>query len=166
MVAGRLALLCALLACAFAGPAYAADPVVPRAGLLLKGQIKFPRAQGMYVRTGAKDGSRLAVALGFHGKCKGGGLGELWASNVSAKPEVRVRDGRFEATLTGVTRNVGGVSGRTGHFEWKLSGRFTDRDVATATVSGTAEVRNGSGKIVSRCKIAEPASVRLAVRSA
>lgn len=165
MAVRRLAVLSAVLAFSGAGPAFAADPVVPRAGLVLKGQIKFPRAQGMIVQTGPKDGSRLTAALGFHGKCKGGGLGELWASNVAAKPELRVRGGRFEGTLTGSTRNVGGVASRTGHFEWKLSGRFTERDVAVATVSGTAEVRAGS-KVVSRCKIAEPASVRLTVRSA
>lgn len=161
----RLAVLSAVLAFVGAGPAFAADPVVPRAGIVLRGEIKFPRVQKMYVQTGAKDGSRLTVGLGFHGKCKGGGLGELWASNIVAKPEVRVRDGRFEATLTGSMRNVGGVAARTASFEWKLSGRFTDRDAAVATIDGTAEVR-ANGKVISRCKIAEPASARLAVRSA
>ncbi|MDA0182006.1 hypothetical protein OJ997_17005 [Solirubrobacter phytolaccae] len=165
MAVCRLAVLSAVLAFALVGPAFAADPIEPRADLTLKGQIQFPRAQSMYVRTGAKDGSRLTVALGFHGKCKGGGLGELWASNVAAKPEVRVRDGKFEAELTGTSRNVGGVSGRTASYTWTFSGRFTDREVAVATVSGTAEVRNGS-KVVSRCEIRKPASVRLAVRSA
>jgi hypothetical protein len=161
MALRRFAVLSAVFACTVAGTAYAADPIEPRAGLVLTGQIQFPRVQKMYVQTGSKDGSRLTVALGFYGKCKGGGLGELWASNVAARPEVRVRDGRFEATLTGSTRNVGGVSGRTAQFEWELSGRFTDRDAAVATVSGTAEVRAG-GKVVSRCEIRKPASVRLA----
>jgi len=159
-----LGVLSALFACTVAGTAHAKPPIEPRAGLVLKGQIKFPRAQNMFVETGAKDGSRLSVALGFHGKCKGGGLGEMWASNVAAKPELRVRGGRFEGELTGTTRNVGGVSSRTGHFKWTFSGRFTDRDVAVATVDGTAEIRSG-GKVISRCKISEPASVRLAVRS-
>ena len=160
MAVRRLGVLSALCACAVAGPAHAAEPVEPRPGLALSGQIQFPRVQKMHVRTGEKDGSRLTVALGFYGKCKGGGLGELWASNVAARPEVRVRDGRFEATLTGSTRNVGGVSGRTAQFKWELSGRFTDRDAAVATVSGTAEVRAG-GKVISRCEIRKPASVRL-----
>lgn len=156
----RFAVFGALLAGAVASPALAADPIEPRAGLVLKGEIDFPRAQKMQVRTGAKDGSRLTVSLAFHGKCKGGGLGELWASNIAARPQVRVRDGRFDAALTGTTRGVGGVSGRTGHFKWTLRGRFTDRDVAVATVRGTAEVRAG-GKVVSRCEIRKPASVRL-----
>lgn len=161
----RLAVFSAVFALAGAGPALAADPVVPRAGLVLRGELKFPRVQKMYLQTGAKDGSRLTVGLGFSGRCKGGGLGELWASNIDARPEVRVRDGRFEATLTGSMRNVGGVAARRAYFEWKLSGRFTDRDVAVATVAGTAEVRAG-GKVISRCKIVEPASARLTVRAA
>jgi len=161
----RLAVLSAILAFSGAGPAFAADPVVPRAGIMLRGEIKFPRVQKMYLQTGTKDGSRLTAGLGFYGKCKGGGLGELWASNIGARPEVRVRGGRFESTLTGSMRNVGGVAARTAYFEWKLSGRFTERDVAVATIDGTAEVRSG-GKVISRCKIAEPVSVRLTVRSA
>ena len=91
--------------------------------------------------TGKKDGSRLTVALGFHGKCTGGGLSELYSSNVETKPVVRVRDGRFDATLTGVSRNLG--AGRSGHFEWTFTGRFTKRDVAVATVSGTARDPQG-----------------------
>jgi hypothetical protein len=143
-----------------AGAAIAAEPVQPRPGVMLSGQIKFPRAQVMHVRTGAKDGSRLTVALGFHGKCKGGGLSELWSANVAAKPALRVRGGRFAGTLKGVSRDLGGVSGRTGHFRWKFSGRFTERAVAVGTVSGTAEIRVG-GKVVSRCKTSKPARVRL-----
>jgi len=156
----RFAVVGALLACTLPSSALAADSVEPRAGLVLDGQIQFPRAQKMQLKTGSKDGSRVSVALGFHGKCKGGGLGELWAANVAARPEMRVREGRFDGELTGTTRNVGGVTGRTGHFTWTFSGRFTDRDVAVATVSGTAEVRVG-GKVVSRCEIRKPASVRL-----
>jgi hypothetical protein len=45
-----------------------------------------------------------------------------------------------------------------------LTGRFLSQDVASATVSGTALVKNGK-RVISRCKIAEPTSVRLAVRS-
>ena len=116
----RLAVLSAVLAFVSAAPAFAADAVAPRAGIVLRGEIKFPRAQKMYVQTGTKDGSRLTVGLGFHGKCKGGGLGELWAANIDARPQVRVRDGRFEATLTGSMRNVGGIAARTASFEWTL----------------------------------------------
>jgi len=83
---------------------------------------------------------------------------------VAAKPQLRVRDGRFDGTLTGVTRNVGGVAGRTGHFKWTFKGRFTERTVAVAKVSGTAEIRV-DGKTVSRCKTGKPASVRLTRRA-
>src|SRR5690349_9176703 len=106
MAVRRLTVLSAALVLSHAGAAFAADPVVPRANVILSGDIKFPRAQPMFVQTGAKDGSRLTVALGFHGRCKGGGLKELWSGNVSAKPAMRVRDGRFEGTLTGVSRNL------------------------------------------------------------
>ena len=159
MAVRRLALLSAVLALFGAGAAIAAEPVQPRRGLLLRGEIQFPRAQSMYVITGKRDGSRLTVALGFHGKCSGGRLSELFSANVLAKPVVRVRDGRFDATLTGVSRRLG--QGRTGHFEWTFTGRFTKRDVAVATVSGTAEIRK-DGKTISRCKTSKPASVRLA----
>jgi hypothetical protein len=158
MAVRRLAVLSAALVFSHAGAAVAADPVVPRANVILSGQIKFPRAQPMYVQTGAKNSSRLTVALGFHGRCKGGGLKELWSGNVAAKPVLRVRDGRFEGTLKGVSRNLGG--GRSGHFKWTFKGRFTERSVAIGTVSGTAEIRAG-GKTVSRCKTSTPASVRL-----
>ena len=155
----RFALLSAVLVLFGAGAAIAAEPVQPRAGLYLRGEIQFPRAQSMHVLTGRKDGSRLTVALGFHGKCSGGRLSELFSANVLAKPVVRVRDGRFDATLTGVSRRLG--QGLTGHFKWTFTGRFTKRDVAVATVSGTAEIRK-DGKTISRCKTSKPASVRLA----
>ena len=160
-MARRFAVLSAVLVFFGAGAAVAAEPVQPRANVILSGQIKFPRAQAMYLQTGAKDGSRLTVALGFHGKCKGGGLSEVWVANVASKPALRVREGRFEGTLKGVSRNLGGVAGRTGHFQWAFKGRFTERTVAVGTVSGTAEIRVG-GKVVSRCRTSKPASVRLA----
>src|SRR5688572_395886 len=103
MAVRRFALLSAVLALSGAGAAIAAEPVQPRAGLSLRGEIQFPRAQSMSVLTGKRDGSRLSVALGFHGKCKGGGLSELFSSNVTAKPVMRVRNGRFDATLTGIS---------------------------------------------------------------
>jgi hypothetical protein len=143
--------------------AASADPVEPRAGVLLTGKIAFPREQRMTIRTDATDGTRLTVALGFNGRCRGGGLGEIFVSNVKAAPEVRVRDGRFSANLTGTSRSLG--PNRIGVFRWKLSGRFTERDVAVATVTGSAEVRV-DGKVISRCKIDEPATARLAIRSA
>ena len=119
----------------------------------------------MSVQTDARDGSKLTAYLGFDGRCKGGGLAEVWAANIPARPTVKVKDGRFSATLTGVTRNLGGVEGRTGHFRWRFSGRFVERDVVTATVSGDGQVRL-RGKTISKCKIASPGSVRLAIRSA
>jgi hypothetical protein len=129
----------------------------------MRGAIQFPRAQSMSIETDARDANKLKVRMGFDGKCKGGGLGEAWVSTILAKPSVRVRDGRFSADLTGTERDFGGVKGRSGEFTWKLTGRFTSEDVVTATVSGTAEIKSGR-KVISRCKIAEPASVRLTVR--
>jgi hypothetical protein len=50
--------------------------------------------------------------------------------------------------------------GRDGTFHWRLKGRFLDRDTATGTVSGKAEIRMGR-HVVSRCKIARAGTVRL-----
>jgi hypothetical protein len=147
-----------------AGTALAASDVEPRPGVELSGTAKFPREQRMTIQTDAQDGSKLKVRMPFDGKCTGGGLQEAWASTILAKPTVRVRGGRFTADLTGITRNLGGVAGRTGEFNWKLSGRFLAEDVVIATVSGSAVIKK-DGRVFSRCKIAEPTSVRLAVRS-
>src|SRR3954451_2102141 len=164
MASRRTAVLAAVLSLFVAVPAVAAEPVQPRAGVLLSGRIDFPREQRMSMMTAAKDGSKLTVNMGFDGKCQGGGLGELWAGNVRATPAVRARDGRISASLSGSVKNVGGVADRTGFFQWRLTGAFVKRDVVEATVTGTAEVRV-DGKTVSECKIARPADVRLAIRS-
>jgi hypothetical protein len=108
----------------------------------------------------AHDPSRATAAVGFDGKCKGGGVGEFWAGYIPARETVRIHNGRFSAKLTGTTRNVGGVAGRTGSFRWKLAGRFSNPGTAAATVSGTAKLRQG-GHVVSRCKIAGRAAVKL-----
>jgi hypothetical protein len=163
MALRRCVVLAALLVLAGAVPAAAKKPVQPQAGVQLSGMIDFPRQQRMTIQTDAADGSRLSVAMGFDGRCKGGGLGELWAANVRATPEIRVRDGRIAANLTGTSRALG--QGRTGVFKWRLTGRFVARDVVVATVTGSAEVRV-DGKTVSKCRIAGPADVRLAVRGA
>jgi hypothetical protein len=147
-----------------AGTALAVSDLEPKAGSQLSGTIKFPREQQMRIEADPGDGAKLKVRMGFDGKCSGGGLQEAWASTVLAKQTVRVRDGRFSADLTGTQSNLGGIKGRTGEFTWKLSGRFLAQDVASATVSGTALVKSGK-HVISRCKIAEPAQVRLAVRS-
>jgi hypothetical protein len=147
------------------GPAPAAPAAqapVPAPGNMLSGKIKFPRAQGMSLSVDAQDPSRATAAVGFDGKCRGGGIGEFWAAFVPARETLRIRDGRFTAHLTGVARNVGGVTGRTGSFKWKIRGHFTTADAATAVVSGTAVLRSG-GHTVSRCKTARPAAVRLTV---
>jgi hypothetical protein len=157
----RLVLATATLVLTGVAPALASKPVEPQAGVLLSGLIDFPRDQRMTIQTDSADGSKLTVAMGFDGRCKGGGLGEVWAATIRATPTVRVRDGRFSANLSGTSRALG--QGRTGVFKWKLSGRFTARDVAVATVTGSAEVRV-AGKTVSKCKIAAPSGVRLAVR--
>jgi hypothetical protein len=146
------------------GTALAAGDVQPRAGSQLSGTIHFPREQQMRIEADSRDGAKLKVRMGFDGKCKGGGLQEAWASTILAKQTVRVRNGRFSANLTGTSKNLGAIKGRTGEFTWKLTGRFLAQDVASATVSGTAVVKNGK-HVISRCKIAEPTSARLAVRS-
>jgi hypothetical protein len=144
--------------------AHARDAIEPRAGVFLRGQIQYPRAQGMSVMTANEDGSKLTVAMGFDGRCTGGGLGEIWAANVATKPVVRAQNGHFAATLTGASRKFGGVKGRVANFRWRLNGRFVDDDVIAATVTGSARVTL-HGKVISRCKIASPANVRLAIRS-
>ena len=139
--------------------ASAAQGVQPKPGAVLTGRIEFPRAQQAAVHVDPARASRLTAYLGFYGRCTGGGLNALWASNVAAKPVVRVRNGRFSATLTATTRNLAGAGGRTAKFRWRFAGRFVASDVVTATVSGTAEVR-ARGRTVSRCRIAKPAPVR------
>jgi hypothetical protein len=143
-------------------PAAAAD-IVPKPGVILSGVIDFPRAQQMRIETDPRDGSKLLVRMGFDGKCTGGAIQEAWISTLKAKQTVRVRDGRFSARLTGTERDLGEVKGRTGQFTWRLSGRFTAEDAATATVSGTAVIRNSRRKVIARCEIAKPTSVRLSV---
>jgi len=164
MVTRRTVALAVLFVLSGASAASAGQVVEPRPGVLLTGTIQFPRAQAMSLRTDPGGGARLTVYLGFDGRCRGGGLAEVWAANIPARSTVKVKDGRFSASLTGVTRNLGGVEGRTGKFRWRFSGRFVERDLVTATVSGVGEVRL-RGKTISRCKIASPASVRLAIRS-
>jgi hypothetical protein len=160
MASGRIVALSAVLTLLAAAPAHAVEP---RPGVLLKGEIEFPRAQSMSLRTGMTDGSKLSVSMGFDGKCSGGRLRELWASNVRATPTVRAQEGTFAASLQGTVKNVGGVRGRTGVFEWRFTGEFVKRDVVKATVTGTASVRAGR-RTIARCKIAKPADVRLSVR--
>jgi hypothetical protein len=135
-----------------------APGVQPLAGESVSGQIAFPRPQKMSVVVGAKD--RVSLRLGFDGRCKGGGIGELWMSYVPARQTLKVRSGAFSGRVTGVARGVGGRDAWTGHFTWRVSGRFTDHEVASATVSGSVIVRSG-GKAVSRCDTARPAGARL-----
>ena len=163
MALRRSVALAGTLVLVSAAPALAGEPVRPQPGVLLSGTIDFPRAQRMTIETDRTDGSRLTIAMGFDGRCKGGGLGEIWAANVRATPTVRARDGRISANLRGTSRALG--QNRTGVFRWKLKGRFTARDVVVATITGSAEVRV-DGRTVSRCKIARPAAVRLAIHPA
>ena len=155
-----VAALPAALLLALAPAAGADAPPVPLAGTMLSGAIGFPRHEGMSLSIDAQDPSRATAAVGFDGRCKGGGVGEFWAAFVPARETVRIHKGRFSATLTGSTKNVGGVAGRTGSFRWKLSGRFSNPATATATVSGTARLRQG-GHVISRCKIAGHPRVKL-----
>jgi hypothetical protein len=147
-----------------ASEASAADAIEPRPGVLLSGAVQFPREQPMTIETDPRDSSKLTVRMAFDGRCKGGGIGEVWASRIESRPIVRVRKGRFSAAMTGTARDLGGVKGRIGQFTWRLTGRFTASDVAVATVTGSADILVGR-KVVSRCKIAGPADVRLAIRS-
>jgi hypothetical protein len=156
----RIAVLAVVFLLSGASAARADKVIVPKAGVLLSGKVKFPRAQQMWLRTADEDGTRLTVAMAFDGRCRGGGLGEVWAANIPGKPTVRVVDGRFTATLTGTLQHLGGVDGRVGHFHWRLRGRFVQPTVVSATVTGRADVKVGR-KTVSRCKIAKPARVRL-----
>ena len=139
-----------------------ADGIEPVAGATLTGDIQFPRAQGMTIETDASDSSKLTVRMGFDGRCAGV-LAEAWASNVLARPTVRVRDGRFDANLRATLDDVGNVRGRTGSFTWRLTGRFVASDVVRAAVSGTVVVRGSRGRVIARCKIAKPTAVRLTV---
>jgi hypothetical protein len=144
-----------------AGTASAAD-VVPKPGVVLSGQIKFPRRQEMRLETDPADGTKLTLRMGFDGKCRGAGIGEAWVSTLETKPTVRVRGGRFSARVKGTETDFGDVKGRTATFTWKVRGRFTTEEAASATVSGTATIRNARRQIISRCAIAKPSSVRLA----
>jgi hypothetical protein len=142
-------------------PAAGADaPPVPLAGTMFSGAIAFPRHEGMTLSIAAQDPSSATATVGFDGRCKGGGVGEFWAAYIPAREIVRIHKGRFSAKLTGHTRDVGGVTGRTGSFHWKLAGRFSDPATATATVSGTAKLRQ-HGHVISRCKIAGHPKVKL-----
>jgi hypothetical protein len=155
-----LAALPAALLLALAPGAGADQSPVPVPGTVLSGAIDFPRDQGMTLSVDAHDPSRATAAIGFDGRCKGSGIGEFWAKYIPARETVRIRHGRFSASLTGVTRNVGGIPGRTGVFKWKLSGRFSGATTATATVSGNAKLR-AHGHLISRCRIAHRARVKL-----
>ena len=78
----------------------------------------------------------------------------------SARETLRVRNGAFSGRVTGLSRGVGGNDAWTGHFSWRVSGRFTAHEVASATVSGSVIVRS-KGRAVSRCDISRPAKARL-----
>src|SRR4051794_4391286 len=156
------ALPLSVLAVALSVPAAspAAAVVEPQPGAFLSGSIKFPRKQGMTLQVDNRAGSRATVTLGFDGRCRGGGVGEFWAAFVPAHQTIRIRDGRFKAKLTGTTRDIGRIKGRTAALHWTLTGSFTAPDTATATVSGTAKLRSG-GRVISRCTIAEPTTAKL-----
>jgi hypothetical protein len=137
----------------------AAAGVQPFSGESVSGTIAFPREQKMSIAV--RSGDRLDLRLGFDGRCDGGGLRELWMSNVRADRTLRIRDGAFAGKLTGAQRGIGGRSARVARFTWNISGRFTDHGAAVATISGSAIVRE-RGKAISRCTIARPATARLA----
>jgi hypothetical protein len=139
-----------------------APGVQPLAGESVSGSIAFPRKQRMSIDVGARD--RLTLRLGFDGRCKGGGIDELWMSYVPARETLRVRKGAFSGRVTAVSRGVGGNDAWTGHFSWRISGRFTAHEAVSATVSGSVIVRS-KGRAVSRCDITRPAKARLRGKS-
>ena len=129
--------------------------VQPSSGDSVGGAIAFKRPQPMSIDVGAGD--RLSFVLGFDGKCTGSKLGELWMSGVKGKQTLAVRKGKFSGRVTGTAD--AGDQGRT-TFYWNVSGTFTGRQVAKASVSGRALVRS-NGKVVARCTIAKPATAKL-----
>jgi len=135
-----------------------APGVQPLAGESVSGSIAFPRPQRMTLAVGARD--RLTLRLGFDGRCKGGGIDELWMSFVPARETLKLRSGAFSGRVTAVSQGVGGHDAWTGHFSWRVSGRFTAHEVATAKISGSVIVRS-NGRAVSRCDITRPATARL-----
>jgi hypothetical protein len=141
------------------GVAAAAD-VVPEPGLILTGTVKFPRTQEMRIETDRTDGSKLLLRMAFDGKCRGGGIAEAWVSTLEARPGIRVQNGRFSASVRGIEPKFGGAKDRTADFRWKIKGRFTAANTATATVSGSALIKR-RGKIISRCEIAKPVTAKL-----
>jgi hypothetical protein len=130
--------------------------VQPAAGDYVAGRAAFPRPQHMSIQVGSE--SQLTLRLGFDGRCTGGGLGELWIADVPASGTLRAKNGAFAGHVTGSDADV--VAGRVTSFAWTVSGRFTGRRSATATVDGRATVRS-HGRVVSRCRIARPAPARL-----
>src|SRR3954453_5817145 len=129
----RVAVLAVVFLLSGAAAARAEETVEPQAGVMLSGKVKFPRVQHMSVKTSRRSGARLTVAMAFDGRCRGGGLGEIWASYVPAKPTVRVVDGRFAATLTGTVKRLGGVDRRVAPFHWTFTGLFVRPAVVSAT---------------------------------
>ena len=134
--------------------------VQPSSGDSVSGAIRFRRPQPMSIVVGAND--QLSFVLGFDAACSGGGLRELWMSGVDGRQKLTVRKGKFSGRVTG-TADIGDA--RTATFQWNVSGTFTARQAATASISGRALVRSG-GKVVSRCTIAGPATAKLKHTSA
>ena len=137
----------------------AAAGVQPVPGEAVVGTFAFHRPQKMEIDV--LSGNRLALKPAFDGACSGdAAIGELWMSFVPADKPIAVRDGAFSATVTGSHQGVGGDNSRTAYFTWKVSGRFTAKDAATVTLSGSAVVRRG-GKVVARCTMARPVTGKL-----
>jgi len=144
-----------VLAAAFASLAVAASGVQPVAGDHVVGRMGFPRAQRMEITV--QSGDRLAFSMGFDARCAHGGIDELWISNVVATT-LPVAGGAFAGRVSGSDPDV--VRGRVTYFWWNVSGRFTGRRAAVATVDGRAVVRSGR-RVLSRCAIAHPVRVSL-----
>jgi hypothetical protein len=149
-----------MLGLALISVALAGGGVQPATGDYVEGRAAFPRPQHMSISV--ENGDRLAVRLGFDGRCTGGGLGELWIADVPGHGTLRVHGGAFSGRVTGTDAGI--VRGRVTSFAWTLSGRFTGDHVATAVLEGRATVRS-HGRVISRCRIARPARARLLART-
>jgi hypothetical protein len=154
--------LAAVGAPAQAAPAQATPTVPLVAGTVYTGEVAFPRPQRMTLQVTDAAAGRLRANMAFDGRCRGGRLSEVWAFDLPAREGVRLNGDAFSARLTTSHR---GVAGRrtVGRFTWRLTGRFTDARTVTARVSGSLAVHR-AGKVIARCTIARPASVRLSVR--
>ena len=157
----RLSLALVLLLSAGSGPPGRRATSSRRRASLLTRHDQVPARAGDVARD--RRAGRLASSRSgwaSTASARGGGLSEVWARTIPTKPSVRVPTAASRPTLTGTSRNLGGVERPHRRFQWTSERPLhRPRTSAAATVSGSA--RSEGGRVISRCKIAEPATVRL-----